>query len=663
MRGNLLTALFVMILGSFVLGQTPTGDILGTHNLAIGGPSPITGGSSAACLYCHAPHSGIGGKTPLWSQTLSSQTYSLYNSTTIQNVASQPTLGGSTSLCLSCHDGTIAVGQLNPSGSLTTTGSMYGSDVFGANLKASHPISLVVPLKDSPALVASLAATQTTADQQHKVRLKDGSVECVSCHEPHNQYIDQRSPNFLVRDSASGQLCLSCHEPNVRSVNGKNNPLAPWTGSVHALSGNTLSADAHLGGYNTVGQTACMACHVPHNANGPGGLRPPPTLQIGMDPGSQSCFSCHSGASTLQPPLPSVFAEIAKGGHPYPTSSNNHDSAEAAVLVNNRHATCADCHNAHSSLASTFNPAPALRASQNGVVGISASDSTTVLTPAINQYENCFRCHGNSPGKLAQPLFGYLPVRAVSSSDPLDVIPQLAATATSSHPVTHAASSPWPQPSLLPNMLNQNGTASMSHSLTTGVSILCTDCHNSDDNREFGGIGPNGPHGSQNSHILERRYEFSQVTPGSNFPLNGPGSPIQNVFVDPNLTSGSTNPGPYAMCAKCHDLSNILSDASFKPNAATAKGGHFTHISEQGISCSVCHTAHGMGTLSANITGERLVNFDARVVAPNGASPISYSKVGNTCVLACHGYNHNSNGTVSRISIPTGSMQRTTTSR
>ena len=44
-----------------------------------------------------------------------------------------------------------------------------------------------------------------------------------------------------------------------------------------------------------------------------------------------------------------------------------------------------------------------------------------------------------------------------------------------------------------------------------GTRILCTDCHNSDDNREFGGNGPNGPHGSIFPHILERRYEFSQA--------------------------------------------------------------------------------------------------------------------------------------------------------
>ena len=56
-------------------------------------------------------------------------------------------------------------------------------------------------------------------------------------------------------------------------------------------------------------------------------------------------------------------------------------------------------------------------------------------------------------------------------------------------------------------MLNQNGMPGR----LMGIQTFCTDCHNSDDNREFGGIGPNGPHGSVNSHILEHNYQFSQA--------------------------------------------------------------------------------------------------------------------------------------------------------
>jgi len=155
-----------------------------------------------------------------------------------------------------------------------------------------------------------------------------------------------------------------------------------------------------------------------------------------------------------------------------------------------------------------------------------------------------------------------------------------------------------------------------------GTRIFCTDCHNSDDNREFGGTGPNGPHGSKWTHLLERRYEFSQAP--------APGQPITNAFPNPDF---SVN-GPYALCGKCHDLQNQVDN-----NTSWAQ--HARHIND-GFSCSVCHTAHGMGAGTANATGERLVNFDLSVVAPNGTSLVSYDRSTGTCSLVCHGHAHGS---------------------
>jgi hypothetical protein len=219
-------------------------------------------------------------------------------------------------------------------------------------------------------------------------------------------------------------------------------------------------------------------------------------------------------------------------------------------------------------------------------------------------------------------------VRAVAAGDPLNVIPQFAATASSSHPVTHVSNSSLPQPSLLANMLNLTGGPS---GRSTGTQILCTDCHNSDDNREFGGTGPNGPHGSRWTHILERRYEFSQAA--------APGQAISNLVPNPDL---SVN-GPYALCGKCHDLANqIVKNTSWNQ--------HSTHINV-GVSCSTCHTAHGMGASSGTISGERLVNFDVNVVAPNGSYPVTYNRAANSCVLVCHQTAHNADGSVSQ-SIP-----------
>jgi len=59
-----------------------------------------------------------------------------------------------------------------------------------------------------------------------------------------------------------------------------------------------------------------------------------------------------------------------------------------------------------------------------------------------------------------------------------------------------------------------------------------------------------------------------------------------------------------------------------------------------------------MGALSASVSGERLVNFDVNVVAPNGASPISYSRATNSCTLSCHGMAHNPDGSVTPARAP-----------
>ena len=590
---------------------------MGMHSLGPGSKSPISGARPDACNYCHAPHSGL--NIGLWNQKLTTQTYTVHTSTTEKNTGVQSMLGSASNQCLSCHDGTVAVGSTVAYGQITTQGSMNAQDVFGSNMQTSHPFSLAPPLKDNVHLVASLAANGKTADPSGAVKLIKGSVECTSCHDPHVQAKDLVSQNFLVKDGSSGQMCLACHDPT-RQVGGQVNPLADWATSAHALSTAKISPQAALGSYTTVGGDACISCHTPHNAAGPA------RLLRGQN--EQACIACHNGSSNVSPmaPYANVFAEYAapKVGHPFPASSNAHDAAENTLLNNNRHATCVDCHSGHGSEpVGVFPPPPLIRLSQKDVLGINASDGTSVLTPAVNQYENCLRCHGISSGKQVQLIYGYFPVRAVSAGDPLNQIPQFAVSATSSHPVFHGRSSALPQPSLLANMLNLDG---VTQGRAMGTQILCTDCHNSDDNRESGGSGANGPHGSRWTHILERRYEFSQAV--------SPGKAITNLFPNPDLSAN----GPYALCAKCHDLPNQVAKN-------TSWSQHSAHIN-LGLSCSVCHIAHGMGAASGTISGERLVNFDVNVVASNGGLPISYNRGPNTCVLVCHMAAHNPNGTV-----------------
>jgi predicted CXXCH cytochrome family protein len=611
----LVVGLLMMVASAPLLAQF-TGDVIGMHDLGPGSKSPVTGARTDFCMYCHEPHNGVGGRTPLWNQKLTVQNYSLYTSDTEANRETQPVMGADSNLCLSCHDGTVAPGTTAAFGQVTMFGSMYNYDVFGTNLQPSHPVAFALPLKDNVDLVASLAAKGKTADPTGAVRLINGNVECTSCHNAHVQAKDLISQNFLVRNSSSGQLCLACHDPT-RQMAGKVNPIADWATSAHAVVTNKLTPQANVGSYTTVAQDACISCHAPHNAQAPA------RLLRGQN--EQDCIACHSGGSNITPAPPSVFAEYAapKVGHPFPTSTNPHDAAETTLLNNNRHATCVDCHNGHgSSQVSVFPLPPLIRVSQKDAAGISGTNGTSVIAPAVNQYENCFRCHGSSSGKTVRPIYGYLPVRAASAGDPLNIILQFSTTASSSHPVTHVSNSSLPQPSLLSQMWNLDG---ITPGRAMGTQIFCTDCHNSDDNREFGGTGPNGPHGSKWTHILERRYEFNQTI--------APGQLITNLFRNPDL---SVN-GPYAMCGKCHNLSNIMSNTSFSQ--------HSSHINA-GFSCSVCHTAHGVGGVDPNISGQRLVNFDVSVVAQNGASPISYNRPLNSCTLTCHGTAHNANGSV-----------------
>jgi len=653
-------------------------DVIGKHDLSPGGASPIKGTLAGSCLYCHAPHSGLNGaigvaQTPLWDQKLSSvQAYQLYNGPMYNTTNPSVALGTNSTLCLSCHDGTVAgsPGALVPYGNVAISGSWKPGDVLGTDLTTMHPINFNLPMTcpnndcSSIGLVQSLTyAPAYTGDQTGRVQLFDGNVACGSCHNPHVQNIDS-SGNFLVIDNTgpNSPLCTACHTtvpsgPGMGLTNpqvshmaasavgspltakggvSNTNPLAGWTTAVHSTAtnkvapqislaagtgvasrANTRLMQASLGPYPTVAKNGCVSCHAMHNVQGQN------SLLRGVD--YQTCLICHNGSSNISPPISNVLAEMVapKYGHGFSVGNTPHLPHEAVLLNQNMHVSCVDCHNPHSAnRVATFPSGPAIRLSQTMVAGISATDGKSVISPAVNQYENCLRCHGTSSGKKTSINSGYLPLRVASASDPLNVIPEFNTFATSSHPVFHDRTSAFPQPSLRPNMLSLDGRT-MGRSM--GARILCTDCHNSDDNREFGGSGPSGPHGSIFPHIMERRYEFSQAAL--------PGKPVTNLFPNPSLSAqGGPSGGPYALCAKCHDLNQVMNNTSFSE--------HARHVQKDGFSCSVCHTAHGMGAQTGAISGERLVNFDARVVAPNAGVPVSYNRATNSCSLVCHNYTH-----------------------
>lgn len=621
------------------------------------GTSPTVGGLPA-CYFCHAPHNGVGGtQVGLWSQKLSTvQNYTLYPQSQITNLVEEPLLGDKSNLCLSCHDGSVAPGQTMPWGPIKMSGSMQSQDLFGRDLSTAHPFNFKLPLQMPPDqnLIPTVVSSGATANPL--VQMPGGNVQCVSCHEPHVQGLDS-SNAFLVVDNTGSALCLACHVSSPESAGSMigfrhvtpfnvaaaqsapasqsgptqktYNALTAWSNSIHAQAGQQAARAANVGPHGSVRKNGCESCHSMHKAQaGEALLSPAKQALTNVDASTQTCLNCHNGGSTISPPIGNIYQEFTKKGHPFPTGTNTHLMNEAALLNRNRHTTCVDCHNPHASQKTSSFLVTTIRPSQEGTDGISGVDGVTVVSPAVNQYEVCFRCHAASSGKQRLAIYGYSPTRMDTTGDPFNLVPQLNNNSVSSHPVAHVRQSKFPQPSLLKFMWNLDGHT---QGRIMGSRILCTDCHNSDDNREFGGSGPNGPHGSQYDHILERRYEYSQVASAA-----GPGTTIQSllpVVVDPGAN------GPYSLCAKCHDLVNILSDASFRK--------HSVHINA-GFSCSVCHTAHGVAKGSVGLSGDRLVNFDLNVVARNDVSqgPISYNRNTGTCTLKCHNFNHNQNGTV-----------------
>ncbi len=602
----------VLLLAALTRAQTnPTTDVLGVHDMSSGN-SPMHGPNANACIYCHAPHNALS-TIPLWNQTLSTNQYILYPDST-STPAAPTKVGTASQKCLSCHDGSVGVGRTVGIGTLQMTGTLRSS--LGTQLEGSHPFSMQPQLKDNATLVSTLVASHTTKDLT--VSLVENNIECPTCHDVHNQYKDLRSPKFLVRDNTGSRLCFACHDVGARTVGGINNSLNAWPNSAHALSTIAVSQNAQLGGYSTVSEFACSNCHSSHNALGMGLLRKNPNLPANADETSQACFTCHDGSDNLAQPLLNVTGAFnGQQGHPFPDANNPHSTNEPIVLNRNRHTTCADCHNSHAAQPTTsFSATPELRPSQIGVAGVTL-DGLVVAT-ATYQYENCLRCHGSSQNKQSLPAYGYMPARALFSGDTLDVSLQFAHGATSSHPVMRDAGN-LARPSLLKAMWNIGSTV---QGRPMSLRILCTDCHNNDNDREFGGTGPNGPHGSKNDHILERQYVMSRIGAGAL-----PGTVIVNLNPKPILDA--TPASPYALCAKCHDLNYINSSQSWS--------GHGMHIQE-GFSCSVCHSAHGVPAGPSGVSGTGLVSFDMSVVGSNNNLPVSYN--GSTCTLKCHGEEH-----------------------
>jgi hypothetical protein len=137
------------------------------------------------CIVCHTPHNASTTVTdaPLWNHAVTTTTFTLYSSPTLNATVGQP--DGSSKLCLSCHDGTVAV---NSFGGVTGTTMLTGGALIGTSLANDHPISFTY---DAALVTADGGLQPITSDSGlggtiSAKMLFSGKVQCSSCHDVHN---------------------------------------------------------------------------------------------------------------------------------------------------------------------------------------------------------------------------------------------------------------------------------------------------------------------------------------------------------------------------------------------------------------------------------------------------------------------------------------------
>ena len=166
------------------------------------------------CVFCHTPHGADTSVTdaPLWNHEVTTQTYELYNSPTLDATMEQPS--GASRLCLSCHDGTVAVDSYGGNQGVIFLG---GDLAIGADgLANDHPVSFLYTdaLADidgelHPPTSSSSGLGSTIDDDL----LFNGYLHCSSCHDVHNgPRAAAVNDNLLVITQTGSQLCLTCHD-------------------------------------------------------------------------------------------------------------------------------------------------------------------------------------------------------------------------------------------------------------------------------------------------------------------------------------------------------------------------------------------------------------------------------------------------------------------
>ena len=106
-------------------------------------------------------------------------------------------------VCMRCHDGTLAADVFGGLGVPRVANKRHSRLISTAHGGTNHPVGVEYPQFDRE------YRPMSTILSEGKVLLPDGRVECMSCHDPHNQSGEKY---MLVKSNHRSGLCLTCHK-------------------------------------------------------------------------------------------------------------------------------------------------------------------------------------------------------------------------------------------------------------------------------------------------------------------------------------------------------------------------------------------------------------------------------------------------------------------
>lgn len=406
---------------------------------------------------------------------------------------------------------------------------------------------------------------------------------CAQCHVDASGR--SRLPKGLWREN-DNEVCFTCHR--TEDLLGVYPGWEVYDGSVHstdpraAWPGPFPPARREL---RAAGK--CLNCHDPHGKSDRLGAIPS-LLELRE---GDLCLACHDG----DPSALDVSRELRKpyAHSPYKNADRHGvregaDPARYSYVGGNRHAACADCHNAHAVAADAAPPLAPVASNRlarvgrvrvlNGAPGImplydyrSANDTSV----PILEYEVCFKCHSSwtrqPPGE-----------------------PDLALLFNPNNPSFHPVEGLGKNLSIDANAFVGGRSASST--------VFCSDCHGSDDSPL------RGPHGSRFPNLLRAAYESR---------------------------SESRMAAPDELCFLCHRF-DVYASAGGGPfagasrwNPPNASSGHAFHVAERNVPCFACHDSHGSTVFPALIALGRFPGLSGFSANADGR--------GGSCSPTCHG--------------------------